>query len=139
MTPETGYFLDKARNVLMEADSILAINIYDVAGRMAYLAGFHAAQALIFERTGRTVKTHKGVHGQLYRLIKDAHDFDPNLRTFLSESYDLKTVADYETGPSASVSPERARLALDRAKRFVAWIEAKLDAPSTGDSATPEP
>lgn len=79
MTPETGYFLDKARNVLMEADSILAINIYDVAGRMAYLAGFHAAQALIFERTGRTVKTHKGVHGQLYRLIKDAHDFDPNL------------------------------------------------------------
>jgi hypothetical protein len=40
MTPETAYFLDKARRVLIEADSILAINIYDVAGRMAYLAGF---------------------------------------------------------------------------------------------------
>jgi hypothetical protein len=40
MTSETAYFLDKARRVLMEADSILAINIYDVAGRMAYLAGF---------------------------------------------------------------------------------------------------
>lgn len=44
MTPETAYFLDKARRVVIEADSILAINIYDVAGRMAYLAGFHAAQ-----------------------------------------------------------------------------------------------
>jgi uncharacterized protein (UPF0332 family) len=99
VTPETGYFLDKARRVLMEADSILAINIHDVAGRMAYLAGFHAAQAFICERTGRSVKTHKGVHGQLYRLTKDAAGFDRDLRTFLSETYDLKNVADYEIGP----------------------------------------
>jgi hypothetical protein len=35
---------------------------HDAAGRTAYLAGFHAAQALISERTGRTVKTHRGVN-----------------------------------------------------------------------------
>jgi uncharacterized protein (UPF0332 family) len=62
VTPETGYFLEKARKLLGEADSILAIKLYGVAGRTAYLAGFHAAQALISERTGRSVKTHKGVH-----------------------------------------------------------------------------
>jgi hypothetical protein len=31
VTPETGYFLDKARKLLGEADSILAIRLYDVA------------------------------------------------------------------------------------------------------------
>jgi uncharacterized protein (UPF0332 family) len=136
VTPETGYFLDKARRVLMEADSILAINIHDVAGRMAYLAGFHAAQAFICERTGRSVKTHKGVHGQLYRLTKDAAGFDRDLRTFLSETYDLKNVADYETGPGAEISPERARAAIEQAKRFVAYFEAVLGGSSRGDDAT---
>jgi uncharacterized protein (UPF0332 family) len=62
VTPETGYFLEKARKLLGEADSILAIKLYGVAGRTAYLAGFQAAQALISERTGRSVKTRKRVH-----------------------------------------------------------------------------
>ena len=39
---------------------MLGIGLADAAGRTAYLAGFHAAQALIFERTGRAVKTHRG-------------------------------------------------------------------------------
>jgi uncharacterized protein (UPF0332 family) len=81
VTPETGYFLDKAHKALSDAEAILAIDIYDVAGRMAYLAGFHAAQAFISERTGRSVKTHKGVHGESYRLAKDDADFGPDLRT----------------------------------------------------------
>jgi hypothetical protein len=42
VTPETRYFLDKARKLLAEADAILAIKLYDVVGRTAYLAGFHA-------------------------------------------------------------------------------------------------
>ncbi len=136
MTPETAYFLDKARRVVIEADSILAINISDVAGRMAYLAAFHAAQAFISEQTGRSVKTHKGVHGELYRLTKDAAEFDPKLRTFLSESYDLKTIADYEIGPGAEVSFERARIAVEQAKRFVAYFESKLnsEASTEGDN-----
>ncbi len=33
----------------------------DEAGRAAYYAGFHAAQALIVERTGRSPKSHAGV------------------------------------------------------------------------------
>ena len=62
MTPETGYFLDKARKLLGEAEAVLAINLYDVAGRMADLAGFHAAQAFISEKTGRSVKTQRRMH-----------------------------------------------------------------------------
>jgi uncharacterized protein (UPF0332 family) len=47
---------------------MLAAELPDEAGRMAYLAGFHAAQARIFERTGRTPKTHRGVRSQFGSL-----------------------------------------------------------------------
>jgi hypothetical protein len=43
----------------------------DEAGRAAYLAGLHAAQALIFESTSKVVKSHCGVHRELARLMKD--------------------------------------------------------------------
>jgi len=92
VTPETGYFLDKARKLLNEADSVLAIKLYDVAGRTAYLAGFHA---LISERTGRSLKTHKGVHSELHRLTLGDPHFSPDLRAFLSRNYDLKAIADH--------------------------------------------
>jgi uncharacterized protein (UPF0332 family) len=124
--PETGYFLDKARKSLREADSVMAINLHDLAGRMAYLAGFHAAQAFISERTDRSVKTHRGVRVELHRLTKDDPTFPAGLRAFLAKTYNLKAIADYDTGPGAEVSPERARIAVEQAKRFVAYFEAKL-------------
>ncbi len=34
----------------------------DEAGRAAYLAEFHAAEALISERTGKLARTHDGVN-----------------------------------------------------------------------------
>jgi uncharacterized protein (UPF0332 family) len=126
VTPEAGLFLDKARRSLAEAEAILPISLYKAAGRAAYLAGFHAAQAFISEQTGRSVKTHKGVHSELYRLTKDNADFTGELRAFLSRTYDLKTVAAYEIGPDAQISPEQARTALAQATRFVAYFEEKL-------------
>jgi uncharacterized protein (UPF0332 family) len=59
VTPEIGELLDKARDWLARARIILA---GEDAGRDAYLAGFHAAQAVIHARTARTAKTHRGVH-----------------------------------------------------------------------------
>jgi uncharacterized protein (UPF0332 family) len=45
------------------------LHYIDEAGRAAYLAGYHAAQALIFERTGREAKTHKGAHTQFNKML----------------------------------------------------------------------
>jgi uncharacterized protein (UPF0332 family) len=131
VTPETGYFLDKAHRLLGASEANLAINLYDVAGHLAYMAGFHAAQAFISERTGRAVKTHKGVRVELNRLNKDNPLFTRELRIFLPENYNLKTIADHETGPGAEVTPERARTALEKARRFVttelpAWDSSPL-------------
>jgi uncharacterized protein (UPF0332 family) len=53
LTPEAGLFLAKARRLLVEADGMLTTLHYnEAAGRTAYLAGFHAAQAFIAEWTG---------------------------------------------------------------------------------------
>jgi uncharacterized protein (UPF0332 family) len=67
---QTSAYLDKARELLDNADAVLRIDLYETAGRTAYLAGFHAAQALIFETSGRIYKTHSGVHGEFSRLVE---------------------------------------------------------------------
>jgi uncharacterized protein (UPF0332 family) len=99
--PEAQAYLDKARQSLSHARAILEIELGDDAGRAAYLAALHAAQALIFERTALVAKTHRGVHGQFLRLVAGEARFDDQLRRFLSEGYKLKAVADYEVGPEA--------------------------------------
>jgi uncharacterized protein (UPF0332 family) len=59
---------------------LLEVGLTDAAGRNAYLAGLHAAQALIFERTGKISKRHRGVLNQLQQLTKDEPRFDIELR-----------------------------------------------------------
>jgi uncharacterized protein (UPF0332 family) len=83
VTPESGYFLGKAHKLLAEAEAVLGIGLNDAAGRTAYLAGFHAAQAFISEVAGRSVKTHKGVRVELHRLMRNDPNFDFELRAFL--------------------------------------------------------
>jgi len=122
MTPESAQFLRKADRLLLEGEAILKIGLGDAAGRTAYLAGFHAAQAFISEKSGRTVKTHKGVHTEFQRLTKDDANFPSALRGFLSHAYNLKAIADYQTGPGAEVSTEQATNALAEAKVFVAHV-----------------
>ena len=60
----------------------------DDAGRDAYLAGFHAAQAVIRARTGRTAKTHRGVHRMLSQLARSEPRL-ADLALFLSQAYNL--------------------------------------------------
>jgi uncharacterized protein (UPF0332 family) len=127
LTPEAGYFLAKAGRLLLDAEVMLEAKLYDSAGRTAYLAAFHAAQALITERTGRSVKTHRGVHAQLHRLIKDEQNIDAPLRAFLSYAYNLKSMADYETGPGSEVSAAVANSAVATGKRFVAAMAALIE------------
>ena len=122
MKEQTSAYLDKAGELLDNADAILRIDLYETAGRTAYLAGFHVAQALIFETSGRIYKTHSGVHGEFSRLVKDDPRVDDQLRAFLGRAYTLKAIADYETGPGSHVSDERARDAIETARRFVECI-----------------
>ena len=127
MTPEAAGHYAKAHEYLTKARALLDVLHYtDEAGRAAYLAGYHAAQALIYDRTGREAKTHKGVHSQFNRLAKSDPRFDDELRRFLAQTYDLKAIADYEFGPDSAVPPERVEAAIAMAIRFVFCVESSL-------------
>ena len=127
MKPESGVYLRRSRKVLAEARGMLDANFVEAAGRNAYLAGFHAAQAILFERTGRVFKTHNGVHSEFARLTHGDPRWEEPLRSFLSRCYELKAVADYESDPDAEPQPEIARAALAEAERFVASVASGLE------------
>ncbi|HEU0155518.1 MAG TPA: HEPN domain-containing protein [Stellaceae bacterium] len=85
MTPETADYLDKARVSLSKARDLLDLTHYaDEAARAAYLAGFHAAQALVFARLGRAAKTHSGLRSAFARLAKDDSRIEREFTRFLA-------------------------------------------------------
>jgi uncharacterized protein (UPF0332 family) len=127
MKPQAGAFLEKAGELLDQTGTMLGVGLTDAAGRTAYLAGLHAAQALIFERTGRIIRRHRGVRNELWRLTKDDPRFDIAMQAFLGRAYSLKEIADYETGPGSHVSDELARSTVAMARRFVDLITELLD------------
>jgi uncharacterized protein (UPF0332 family) len=126
VTPEEHRFVEKAQRLLANADVMLGAGLSEDAARAAYLAGFHAAQAVIFRHTGKASKTHHGVQREFLRLTKDAPGLDPDVRAFLSRAYNLKAIADYETGPNSTISIERARDAVSKGKVFVAALVGLL-------------
>jgi uncharacterized protein (UPF0332 family) len=113
VTPEAAAFLAKSREILHRAPALLALDFTDDAGRAAYLAGFHAAQAFIFERAGRSPKTHAGVQSEFARWAKSEETIDIELRAFLGRAFNLKAIADYETGPDSKVSSAQASQAIE--------------------------
>jgi len=87
MKPQSAAYLASAAEALSDAKQILAIHIPRQAARLAYYAQFHGAQALIFERTGKIAKTHKGVQTLFHRLIKQEAAIGSGLAGDLSASY----------------------------------------------------
>jgi uncharacterized protein (UPF0332 family) len=125
VTPESRELIDKARDCLTRARIILAAGVGEDAGRDAYLAAFHVAQAVIRARTGKTAKTHRGVHRMLSQLARREPQLD-DLALFLSQAYNLKAIADYELGPGAGVPLDRASAAIDRAAQFIEQVAVWL-------------
>lgn len=137
MKPETAAFLDKCEDFLDRAPALLTAGFTDDSGRAAYHAGFHAAQARIFEKQGRSPKTHSGVQAAFALLVKDEPSIDRDIRGFLGRTCNLKAIADYETGPGAKVMTAQATEAIAAVRRFVAAIVALI--PGARDHAGTPP
>jgi len=117
VTPEAADYLSKASESL---NNLLDVMHYsDEAARAAYLAGFHAAQAIIFERTARVAKSHSGLRTAFARLAKDDPGIDRTFTRFLARAYKFKEIADYGIGPQAVVTAAEAQEMIDLATRFV--------------------
>jgi uncharacterized protein (UPF0332 family) len=123
--PEAARFLDKARQCL--ADAVLYQPLVPrIAGREAYLAAFHGAEALLYERTGKIAKTHRGLRAQFALIAKNEPRIERELSEFLARAYDLKSMAVYGTGTEASISLATATAAVETAGRFVDCVAALL-------------
>jgi uncharacterized protein len=127
MSPEAAHFLAQAREALRRAQGNLAMDFAEEAGRHGYMAALHAARGLIFERSGRFVKTHKGVKARFAFLARDEPSIDAELRSFLASGFELKRLADYFEPGDRQVSVEEARSAIETATRFVDRITALLN------------
>jgi uncharacterized protein (UPF0332 family) len=120
MKPETADYLGKARATLADATKIATLPLPHVAAREAYLAVFHAAEAHIFEHTGKAAKTHRGVHSEFTRLARREPRIGRDLVTFLTDANQFKTIADYPVGSATMpISTGQAAVAISTAERFI--------------------
>jgi uncharacterized protein (UPF0332 family) len=126
LTPETADLLATARQHLAGSRSVMALELWYIAAREAYLAAFHAAEALIFQRTGKIAKTHSGLRSQFALLSRTEPQIDASLTKFLADAYELKSVADYGASPATVIRAEDARSAIEAAARFVDAVDALL-------------
>jgi uncharacterized protein (UPF0332 family) len=122
MTPQARAFLVAADCSLSDAKTILAAGVPRQAARLAYYAQFHAAQALIFERSSQIAKTHKGVDREFHRHAKAEAIFAPGFAAQLSKAYNYKEHADYGTDFSEPITPDLASRAIAVADGFVSTV-----------------
>ena len=134
MRSEAAAYLATAHDDLREAGLIAAIPLSKAAARSAYYAVFHAAEALIFERTGKVVKTHSGVRSEFSRLLRDAAETDAVLGRILNKGYGYKDLADYGSGRNRVITDDDAAVMIADATRFVARIAELLAAPPADDA-----
>jgi uncharacterized protein (UPF0332 family) len=136
---ETADYLAKARATLADAQQIAALPLPHVAAREAYYAAFHAAEAYIFEQTGKVGTTHRGVRSELARLARREPRIDRELARFLATAYQLKATADYGIGASvAPITADQAAAAITTAGRFTDMLSQLLPPPPAhGPSAEP--
>ena len=127
MKSESRQFLGKARRCLADARKSLQVGLSNDAGRGAYLAAFHAVQAYIFECTGKAAKTHQGAQSLFHKMTLENPAMDKNFPAFLTQAYNLKAVADYETGPDSEIPPERSAAAIENASRLLDHLAQCLE------------
>ncbi len=125
--PETEAYLTKARQALKEARIVLTHDLTEAAGRAAYIAAFHAAQAYIFDSTSRVAKSHSGVRSEFARLARSEPRIDRSYPTFLARAYGLKEIADYAIGHNIGISMAEAEQAIEIATQFVEGIAQLLE------------
>ena len=126
MKPEASDYLATARQDLSDARQIIAIALAKVAARSACYAVFPAAEAFIFERTGKAAKTHRGVRTEFARLTKDDPRIARTMTEFLAKAYRYKELGDCVVDPDAIVTMAQDESAIAGAADFLDCIEAVL-------------
>jgi uncharacterized protein (UPF0332 family) len=123
MTPEVRDYLSAARQCLAEAKRLLALPMPHIAACEAYLAGYYATEAYMYQRTGKAAKTHSDLRADFASLAKDDPQIPGELVTFPAKAYELKSLADYAINPAPKITDHDATAAIETADRFVDCID----------------
>jgi len=118
MKPETSDFLARAAEDLADGRKIATLPLPKATARCAYFAAFHAAEAFIFERSGKVAKTHSGVESEFSRLFRTVSGAEERLPRFLGETYVYKDISDYMAARRPAPSEAEAHETLETAARF---------------------
>jgi uncharacterized protein (UPF0332 family) len=122
MTPAARRCLAAARQSLADAEVILGVRIARVSAREAYMAAFHAAEALVVEKTGKVVKTHAGLRTEFARLAQRSDHIGRWMTTFLANGFRFKSLSDYDVTLETPITVANAEALIADARTFVARI-----------------
>ena len=123
-----------ARAALEQGRYLLAGRFLNGAGRDAYMAAFHAALAIIVDRTGKEPKTHAGTRSEFARLAKDEPALGREAVAFLARAYEFKEFADYAEGRRPA--GDQAREALDASANLIGIVATLVTQPLPPDPST---
>lgn len=118
MKPESADFFAKAKKLLIEADLMIEVGLFEAAGRNAYIAGCHAARGLLFEHSNEVTNRHQRLWGDFTKALHSLGIKDSAFTGFLPNTYSLKRIADYETGGS-EITKERVEMVVAHTAGFV--------------------
>ncbi|HWA23639.1 MAG TPA: hypothetical protein VG735_14690 [Caulobacterales bacterium] len=90
------------------------------------MAGLHAANALIFERTDAPPKAHRGANIVFARLAQDEPAISEHLRGFLGRYYVLKDVSDYGLAPGSNITPDAIQEVITDARLLIDAVRQAL-------------
>lgn len=125
MTPEAADFLAKAVRTIARAERVLHAGEPVDAARDAYIAALSAARAIVFEKTGKSPKTHNGSRALFLLLISQGLSVPRDVAQFLEDGFALKTRADYGVDDAISVATATEAVALGQA--FVRAVSELLE------------
>jgi len=110
------YRLEKAKEILIEAEDALKQNHFGMSVNRSYYAMFTSARALLALKELDSSK-HSGVISLFNQHIVKAGLFPKEFGKFLSKAKDIREDADY--GDFVKITEEDAENQLDNAKNFV--------------------
>lgn len=114
-------YLEKAREKLRVAESLLKDGEYEDAVSRAYYAAFHAAQAALLTE-GLTASTHQGLVNLFGLHLVKTGKFEKRFGKFLANLKDDREQSDYEI--YSTIDRETAQKAAEEAREFLAAVEA---------------
>ncbi len=117
------YRMEKAREILQDAEDALARGRFMLSVNRSYYTMFTAARALLALEEKDSSK-HSGVISLFNRWVVKPGNFSKDVSRFLLKAKDLREDADY--GDFVKITEEDARIQFERAATFCDEAEKRL-------------